>query len=116
MSSLYHPLVYDRDIPVGSYWEASAPPLGRETPPLEGAVDCEVAVIGAGYTGLTAALSLVEEHGADVTVLDLDRRQRVDPARFQSKGRNTPFGGWSLLGAPVMTIVGGQVAWRAEKG
>ena len=53
---------------------------------------------------------------ADLTVLDLDRRQRVDPARFQSKGRNTPFGGWSLQGAPVLTIVEGRVAWRAEKG
>jgi dihydroorotase len=49
---------------------------------------------------------------ADVTVLDLARRQKVDPARFLSKGRNTPFGGWTLKGAAVMTIVGGRVAWR----
>jgi len=49
---------------------------------------------------------------ADVTVLDLSRRQKVDPARFLSKGRNTPFGGWTLKGAPVMTMVGGRVAWR----
>ncbi|HEX6737350.1 MAG TPA: dihydroorotase [Vicinamibacteria bacterium] len=60
--------------------------------------------------------SLAPGSPADVTLLDLDRRQRVDPARFQSKGRNTPFGGWSLVGAPVMTIVEGRVAWRAEKG
>jgi dihydroorotase len=49
---------------------------------------------------------------ADVTLLDLSRRLKVDPARFLSKGRNTPFGGWTLKGAPVMTIVGGRVAWR----
>jgi dihydroorotase len=49
---------------------------------------------------------------ADVTVLDLSRRSKVDPTRFLSKGRNTPFGGWTLKGAPVMTIVGGRVAWR----
>jgi dihydroorotase len=45
---------------------------------------------------------------ADITVLDLDREWKVDPLRFQSKSRNTPFGGWSGTGAPVMTIVGGK--------
>jgi dihydroorotase len=48
---------------------------------------------------------------ADVTVLDLARRDSVDPARFRSKGRNTPFAGWSLAGWPVMTIVGGRVVY-----
>jgi len=48
---------------------------------------------------------------ADVTVLDLSRRHKVDPARFLSKSRNTPFGGWTLKGAPALTIVGGRVAW-----
>ncbi|HET8646090.1 MAG TPA: amidohydrolase family protein, partial [Vicinamibacteria bacterium] len=60
--------------------------------------------------------SLAPGTPGDVTVLDLERRQRVDPARFQSKGRNTPFAGWTLQGAPVMTIVDGRVVWRAEKG
>jgi dihydroorotase len=46
---------------------------------------------------------------ADVTVLDPDARVTVDPTAFRSKSRNTPFGGWSLVGAPVMTIVGGAV-------
>ena len=49
---------------------------------------------------------------ADVTVLDLSRRQKVDPARFLSRSRNTPFGGWTLKGGPALTIVGGRVAWR----
>jgi dihydroorotase len=49
---------------------------------------------------------------ADVTVLDLGRRRQVEPARFESKGRCTPFAGWNLKGWPVMTIVGGQVAWK----
>jgi len=46
---------------------------------------------------------------ADVTVLDLGRRDTVDPTRFRTKGRNTPFGGWSLEGWPVLTIVAGRV-------
>ena len=46
---------------------------------------------------------------ADVTVLDLDADWKVEPLRFQSKSRNTPFGGWSGKGAAAMTIVGGKI-------
>ena len=46
---------------------------------------------------------------ADITVLDLDARITINPMKFRSKSRNTPFGGWELVGAPVMTIVGGSV-------
>jgi dihydroorotase len=60
--------------------------------------------------------TLAEGAPADVTLLDLRRRVKVEADRFQSKGRNTPFGGWSLRGAPVMTIVGGRVVWRAGRG
>jgi dihydroorotase len=48
---------------------------------------------------------------ADATVIDLARKVKVDPERFRSKGRNTPFAGWTLRGAPVLTIVGGEVRW-----
>ena len=89
LSSLYHPALYDRQTPVGSYWEASALPLGRQTPALSGTTVCEVAVIGAGYTGLTAALALVEEHGAGVTVLE------AGTPGWGASGRN---GGFCCLG------------------
>ena len=52
---------------------------------------------------------------ADVTVLDLQAKRAVDPKRFLSKGRSTPFAGWSLKGWPVLTIVGGRVAWSDLK-
>ncbi|PYQ01891.1 MAG: dihydroorotase [Acidobacteria bacterium] len=52
---------------------------------------------------------------ADVTVLDLDRPRKVDPARFHSKGRNTPFAGWALKGAAVITVVGGQIVWQERR-
>src|SRR5262245_27898001 len=45
---------------------------------------------------------------ADITILDLERELTVDPSRFQSKSRNTPFAGWRLRGGPWMTIVGGK--------
>jgi len=56
--------------------------------------------------------TLAPGSAADVTVLDLERTVKVDPARFASKGRNTPFAGWSLKGTPAMTIVAGEVVWR----
>jgi dihydroorotase len=49
---------------------------------------------------------------ADVTILDLAAEWTVDPARFQSRSRNTPFGGWPVTGRPWKTIVGGGIAWE----
>ena len=53
--------------------------------------------------------SLAPGAPADVTVLDLDRRVTIEPARFRSKSRNTPFASWQLTGAPALTIVAGGV-------
>lgn len=49
----------------------------------------------------------------DVTVFDPEARWRVDPERFRSQSRNTPFAGWEVLGKAVITIVGGQVVFRS---
>jgi dihydroorotase len=49
---------------------------------------------------------------ADVTVLDLERPVRVEAAKLFSKSKNTPFDGWELTGAPVMTLVAGRVIMR----
>jgi dihydroorotase len=46
---------------------------------------------------------------ADLTLLDLDAEHTIEPARFRSKSRNTPFGGRTFRGGPWMTIVGGRV-------
>ena len=51
-----------------SLWAATAPP-GPPCPRLEGSEETEVIVIGAGYTGLSAALHLAES-GRAVRVLD----------------------------------------------
>ena len=58
--------------------------------------------------------TLAEGADADVTVIDPERRQVVDPSSFRSKGRNCPFRGWELRGAPVLTVVGGRVVHRQE--
>jgi dihydroorotase len=48
----------------------------------------------------------------DVTVFDPDGVWTVDPSRFESKSRNTPFGGWELKGQPRFTLVGGSVVFE----
>lgn len=52
--------------------------------------------------------SLAEGGPADLTLLDLDKRVSVEPERFASKGRNSPFAGWELTGAPVGTLIDGK--------
>jgi dihydroorotase len=52
--------------------------------------------------------TLAEGTVGDVTLFSLSRRIRVNPARFRSKGRNTPFGGWKLRGRPVATFLAGR--------
>ena len=51
---------------------------------------------------------------ADVTVFDPGAAWTVEPGTFLSKSRNTPFGGWRLVGRPCYTIVGQEVVWEAE--
>jgi len=46
---------------------------------------------------------------ADVTIFDPQRRCRFDLAASHSKSRNSPFDGWELHGAPVATVVAGQL-------
>jgi len=46
---------------------------------------------------------------ADVTIIDLQKEAEVEPNKFKSKSRNTPFAGWILKGWPVVTIVGGNI-------
>lgn len=49
---------------------------------------------------------------ADITLFDPELRATVNPQKFRSLSRNTPFGGWRLRGWPVCTIVGGKVVYR----
>ncbi len=46
---------------------------------------------------------------ADVCVLDPRQQWTVDPARFFTKCRNTPFAGRELVGRPTLTLVAGKI-------
>lgn len=50
----------------------------------------------------------------DVTVLDPKKQWVVDPKQFKSKGRNTPYGGHTLTGQAICTIVGGKIVHQVS--
>jgi glycine/D-amino acid oxidase-like deaminating enzyme len=67
---LYDDNLYHFDSPQPSYWEATAGDTSVHAPPLAGDESCDVAIIGGGYTGLSAALHLARDHNIDVRVLE----------------------------------------------
>ena len=76
------------------WWEAAALKPGSDTP-LPKAVD--VAVIGSGYTGLSAARTLAEA-GRNVVVLD------AESLGAGASSRNAGFVGRALLGGFSQTV------------
>jgi dihydroorotase len=52
---------------------------------------------------------------ADLTIIDPDRVTTIDAVALKSRSKNTPFHGWTLRGAAVMTIVGGRVAYATTE-
>lgn len=64
----------------GSYYAASANPSPHR-PPLEGAIECDICVVGAGFAGLSTALHLAEK-GLKVVVVEAAR------IAYGASGRN----------------------------
>ncbi|MDX6449542.1 MAG: hypothetical protein QOD08_2005 [Gaiellaceae bacterium] len=105
-------------------WEGDAVPA----PPLEGEVEADVAIVGAGYTGLWTALAVRErDPSARVVVLE------ADEVGYGPSGRNGGFchGYWSELahlrhafgddGALAVARAGAKIvpairAWTEERG
>jgi dihydroorotase len=53
--------------------------------------------------------TLARGAAADLTLVDLERRWRVEARTFRSKSRNTPFEGWDMVGRAVAVLVDGRV-------
>lgn len=90
---LYHDDMYRFDEPVPSYWEDTQGRAVLAARQLEGDEQCEVAIIGGGYTGLSAAYHLCRDHQVDARVLE------AGPIGWGASGRNAGFcciGGTSL--------------------
>jgi len=59
--------------------------------------------------GLAGKGEIEEGKDADLTVVDLTKKSRIDPSKFHSKARFSPFEGWNVVGAAVKTIVKGKL-------
>ncbi len=49
---------------------------------------------------------------ADITLIDLERENKIDKNTFLSKGKNTPFDGISCFGWPAMTMAKGKLVYQ----
>lgn len=50
---------------------------------------------------------------ADLTLINLDEEWVIDPNKFYSKSKNSPFSGFKVKGRAVKTIVGGKIVYEA---
>ena len=96
MKHLYHPSALDPQAPVPSWWRDSVTETPAEYPPLQGDIETDVAIIGGGYTGLSAAYHLAKEFGIKAVVLE-----RAYPG-WGASGRN---GGFCCMG-------GSKLGWK----
>lgn len=104
MRRLYEDPAYDTARWPQSHWRASLPaPPAR--PAAAGSLRAEVAVIGAGYAGLNAALRLAEAQDTDVVVLEAGQ------PGWGASGRN---GGFCCLGGAHLTDA--EIAARFGEG
>jgi glycine/D-amino acid oxidase-like deaminating enzyme len=90
---LFHDALYDWSKPVDSYWETQRSSLGAvDASPLVGDITADVAIIGGGYCGLSAAYHLART-GIDVRVLE------AGAIGWGASGRN---GGFCSVGASFL--------------
>jgi dihydroorotase len=85
---------------------------------VEGMAPCDW--VARWTTGPAAILgwpapTLAEGAPADLALFDMVHPWRVEPERFQSRGRNCPFAGWTLHGRALLTLCRGRLAWRAPE-
>lgn len=92
---------------------------------LETALALSLQLVAQGIVSLPALVATMTVHpakilgipkgtlspgsDADITIIDVSMKTRIDVRKFYSKSRNSPFHGWELDGGAVYTIVKGKV-------
>lgn len=51
---------------------------------------------------------------ADLTLIDLEKEEKIDKETFYSKGKNTPFDGWTVFGIPTLTMFAGEIVYEGD--
>ena len=52
---------------------------------------------------------------ADLTIIDPDDVYKIDPGKFKSKSKNTPFAGLKVKGRPFLTMVNGRIVYQRDE-
>ncbi len=94
------------DAHVGSYWAATGGDEVAGADPVAGDIDVEIAVIGGGYTGLSAAYHLARDFGVAAHVLEANR------IGWGCSGRN---GGFCSPGVGKEDVDAWVRRWGAER-
>ncbi len=71
-----------------TWWVASAGTPPADDGPIEGDLDCDVAIVGSGSTGISTALALAREHGVKAVVLEANRSSWGCSSRSGGQGQN----------------------------
>ncbi|UKD14991.1 FAD-binding oxidoreductase [Burkholderia aenigmatica] len=71
-----------------TYWVATAGTPPPDDGPVTRDLDVDVAIIGAGYTGLATALCLARDHGIKAVVLEANRTSWGCSSRNGGQGQN----------------------------
>ena len=85
MGRLYNKEIYNFDEPVKSFWEEVSHPDQTNYSMLLGDQECEVAIIGGGFTGISTAYHLAKNFNSDVRLLEAGHMG------WASSGRNAGF-------------------------
>ena len=91
---------------VESYWAATAGDEVSGADPVRADIDADLAIIGGGYTGLSAAYHLARDFGIKAHVLEANR------IGWGCSGRN---GGFASVGIGKEGYSGWKVRWGEEQ-
>ncbi len=61
--------------------------------------------------GLNDRGRLEQGKNADLTVVDFNRKFKIDASKFKSKAKYSPYDGWEVQGKPVKTFVNGLLVF-----
>jgi len=71
-----------------TYWVATAGEPPEDDGPIRGDIDVDVAIVGSGFTGLSAALTLARDFGVRAVVLEANRAVWGCTSRNGGQGQN----------------------------
>ena len=59
-------------------------------------------------------IEIKDGNDATLCVYDLEKQYEIDPEKFVSKGKSTPFAGWKVFGKCVKNFHKGELVWDLE--